>query len=157
MKNFRLLALLLLVAPLAVAQETLTIPLSAADVVRLDIGRKNHNRNRCVANNVFPVDSCTQAQVCVAAGVAGGASCTALDAILAGQRIYPDSAAGRNSFGGNESIRAGLPGYVQAQAEVAMGTLRLKCINPATTQIEKDAICTSFGASAGCGICDNFQ
>lgn len=154
-KLIRIVALLVFIAPLAVAQETLTIPLTAIDTMRLDIGRKVHNRNRCTANSL-PAD-CSQADVCVAARVAGGASCTALAAILAGQRIYPDSPAGRNSFGGNESIRAGLPGYVQAQAEIAMGTLRLKCINPATTQVEKDAICTSFGASAGCGICDAFQ
>lgn len=154
MKNLRLFALLLLLAPLAWAQETYSIAISNANnVTKLDLGRTQHNRDRCLTNGL--PEGCTQAQVCVAASVAGGAACTVGDAIAAGQRVYPNSLAGREAFVANELVRAKLPEYVQKQAEIALAGARTFCLS--ANQTQKDAVCTALGLSAGCGFCDYFQ
>lgn len=155
MKNLRLITILIfLIAPLAVAQETYSVAIaSALRVAQLDLGRVQHNAGACRRYSQLP--TCSQAQVCVAANVVGGASCTAADALAAGVRIYPNTLAGREGFIGNELVRAKLPDYVEVQAREAMAQLRTSCL--AANQAGKDAICTGIGQAVGCGICESFQ
>lgn len=153
MKNLKGVLLSLLLASLASAQsvdETYSIPVLAVTVAEIDLGRNQHNEDRCVASG-YPTGVCTQAEVCVAQNVAGGASCTAMAAILAGQRIYPDSQAGRNAFIGNELVRSQGKVFVQKQKHLDLNKARAFCA--AATQIQLDAICSAFGLGAGCFVC----
>ena len=149
----KLFALIVLAAAANVSaqsvDETYSIPIVAAQVAAIDLGRNQHNDERCSANSL--PEGCTQAQVCVAANVAGGASCTALAAILAGQRIYPDSLTGRNAFIGNELVRSQTNAFVQKQAHLDVNKARAFCAS--STQIQRDAVCSAFGLGAGCFVC----
>lgn len=149
-----ILACFLALALTSSAQETYSVALaSPANVTKLDLGRTQYNAGVCARLSLSA--NCTQAQACVAANVAGGASCTALDAVNAGVRIYANTLNGREAFITNELVRTKLVDFVQKNAEAAMVTLRGFCLS--ANQAQKDALCTDSGQSAGCGLCDAFQ
>lgn len=136
------------------AQETYSVAITnPTKVSQLDLGRAQHNRSRCLLNSL--PEGCTQAEVCVAAGVEGGASCTVVDAVAAGQRIYPNSISGREAFIANELVRNKLPEYVKYQATLALGAMQAFCA--VATPAQENALCAATGQSASCGICDNFK
>lgn len=150
MKKLIQVVCLTLLASVASAQETYSVAITNVNnVAKIELGRVQHNLDRCEVNS--QPEGCTQAQVCVAANVAGGASCTVGAAIAAGQRIYPNSLAGRESFVANELVRASMDGFVQKQKHLDLNKARAFC--SAATQIQLDAICSAFGLSAGCFVC----
>jgi hypothetical protein len=90
---------LILLAPLpALAQETYSIPATAAQAARVERQRVRQNAMTCKRFNLAP--TCTQAQACVAAGAAGGAACTALQAraTTPSSEMFPATLAGRESM-----------------------------------------------------------
>lgn len=149
MKKLILISCLALLAPVASAQEDIAFSLGGALVADVDLGRKQHNLDRCTSNG--QPEGCTQAQVCVAAGVIGGASCTVPDATAAGQRIYPDSAPGRNAFIANEMVRTQTLAFKERQKSIDIAKARAFCSS--ASQIQLNAICTAFGLGAGCFVC----
>lgn len=152
-KNLRLLALLLLIAPLAVAQETYSVSLPANQVAQLDLGRQQTNRANCAKGNLGP--TCTQQALCTALNVGTPGACTAGEANAANIRIYNNNQTAREAFITLELVKPPLASYVQAQAEIALAGARTFCLS--ANQTQKDAVCTALGLSAGCGFCDYFQ
>lgn len=155
MKRLILSLSILLFAGIASAQETYTINVGGTTgnrnsiVGMIELGRLQGNADTCL-RAVLPA-SCTQAQACTALGVAGGASCTAQDAIAARARIYPSSQAGRESFVANEMIRTRAPDYFAEQ--VRRDTLAVAAFC-AISQANRDALCSLLSLPAGCGACN---
>lgn len=153
-RAFLFMLIVLLAAMMGEAQETYSVAITnPTKVSQLDLGRAQHNRSRCLLNSL--PEGCTQAQVCVAANVVGGASCTAGDAIAADQRVYPSTLAGREAFITNELVRAKLPEYVKYQAALALGAMQSFCA--VATPAQENALCVASGQGNSCGICDNFK
>jgi hypothetical protein len=136
------------------AQETYSIAVtSPANVAKLDLGRVQQNTATCKSKSL-PA-TCTQADICVAANVSGGAACTVVDANAAGVRIYANTVSGREAFMALALLKPRLDDFVEIQAALGMQGLRAFCL--AGNQAAKDGICTASGQAAGCGICDGFQ
>lgn len=98
MKRLLPLIFLLLAPVVAKAQtENHTIPVSTVNQAKETLVIRRSNRLLCTRWSLsFP---CTQAAVCTAAGVVGGASCTAANARAAEARIYDSTTlAGREEF-----------------------------------------------------------
>jgi len=155
MKRLILSVLVLLPASLASAQETYSISVGGTTTNRnsivgmLELGRTQNNTDVCT-RAVLPA-TCTQAQACTALGVAGGASCTATDAINARARIYPASLAGREAFVANELVRINAPNFYAEQIRRDAAALAAFC---AISQANRDALCSLLGLGAGCGACN---
>lgn len=149
MKKLFLLTILLL-APLASAQESYTLSYNAPQVARLDKLRVALNESVC-RSVVLPA-ACTQAEACVAAGAAGGAACTANQAQAANVRIYGDSQSEREAM-------------VKRQAEERFRALERQFLkepdaktvcdwftNTATAP-ERATFCTNAGLPSDCDPC----
>jgi hypothetical protein len=155
MKRLILTVLVLLTASLASAQETYSFSVGGTTgnrnslVGMLELGRVQNNTDVCV-RAALPA-TCTQAQACTALGVAGGASCTAPDAIAARARIYPASLAGREAFLANEMVRTKAPEFYAEQVRRDAAALAAFC---AISQGNRDALCSLLGLVAGCGACN---
>jgi hypothetical protein len=153
MKKLLFLCLTFLLPALAVsAQETYSITLVAGNVTYLDLGRTQTNADVCTAKGLAV--GCTQAQACVAYNVAGGASCTAADALAAGCRIWPDSQAGREGFIKELLIKAKLDDFIAEQRRRDRKAFYNWC--QSASQASKDAACVAVGQSAGCYICNGY-
>jgi hypothetical protein len=155
MKRIVLAVLVLLTASLASAQETYSINVGGTTsnrnsiVGQLELGRLQNNGDVCT-RAALP-STCTQAQVCTLFQIAGGASCTATDAIAAHVRIYPSSTAGREAFVANELIRLRAPDFYAEQVRRDAAALAAFC---AISQANRDALCSLLGLGAGCGACN---
>ena len=162
MKRLILTLALFLFAGLASAQETYSFSVGGTTgnrnslVGMLELGRLQQNADVCAKPAALqpPVilpATCTQAQACTALGVAGGASCTATDAINARARIYPASLAGREAFLANEMVRTKAPEFYAEQVKRDAAALAAFC---AISQGNRDALCTLLSLPAGCGACN---
>jgi len=155
MNRLILAVLVILSASLASAQETYTVTVGGTTTNRnslvgmLELGRVQQNTDVCTRASL--PSTCTQAQACVVLGVAGGSSCTNLDAVAARARIYPATLVGREGFVTNEMIRVRAPEYYAEQVRRDAVTLASYC---AASQTNRDALCTLLGLGAGCGACN---
>lgn len=147
------IAILLAFSLPAQAQENFAFSLSAPNVSKLDLGRVQHNTRVCESRALQA--NCTQAAICVAAGVSGGASCTAPDALAAGVRIYANTQTGREAFIANELVKTAFAGFVQKHAQTALANFQAFC--QSATPVQADGVCTASGLGAGCGICDAYK
>ena len=147
----RLLFLLAcLVAPWAAAQETYSIAANANQVT--DLTEIVRTQNGQVCDRVNQALNCTQAQACTAAGVAGGASCTAAAARAANVRVYPLTQAGREEF--VTFVIAG-PRFVELRASAVPAFAQKKQCDfwAVATQTQRDAMCTAANLPTGCALC----
>jgi hypothetical protein len=148
MKKLLLFALVLLAAPV-VAQETYSVPANAGQVADLTSIVDAVNGRTCEAQALST--ACTQAQACVSANAAGGASCTAAQARAANVRIYPNTQAGREEY---VQFKIALAKFNELKADiVARGLQRLCQFWATANQTQKDALCTGSGQTAGCLLC----
>jgi hypothetical protein len=139
----------LLVVSYSNAQETYNVNVSANQVVRLTTSINMANASICLGANL-PI-GCTQAQLCIARNVPGGASCTAGQARNAFARIYPITQAGREEFLIYYLI---LPSFRSLDAEDFGFDGKIFCMAwPVLSQSVKDNICTTAGLAAGCNPC----
>lgn len=146
MKSLPLVFVVLLAAVAAEAQETYSLPAGAGNVTTLSTVMTGLNRETCLRYSLSA--SCTQAQVCAAAGAAGGASCTAAQARAAGVRIYPITFSGREEF---VTFGIALPEFLRLVAAQQSETRRLFCEGwNAATVTQRNNACTAIGLSAGC-------
>lgn len=134
------LVLILLAAP-AAAQETYSIAATAGQVADLASIVAGFNQGRCKALNL--ATNCTQAQACVAANAAGGASCTAAQARAAGARIYGNSQSEREDYVLRELVQ---PEFVARKSSLfAQGQTAYCLWWDAQNQTTKDAELTKIG------------
>ncbi len=97
MKQFLLaVAALFVISGTASAQESYTTPVGAQNVVKVNRARLRWNAAVCARYALSA--TCTQAQVCVPAGVAGGASCTAAAARAVDVEIFANTQPGRELY-----------------------------------------------------------
>lgn len=83
------------------AQESYTVSANANQQAQIteQVTESNVRTCRRLSTVASPLtDTCTQAQACVNAGAAGGASCTPLQARQANARIFPQTTAGREEY-----------------------------------------------------------
>lgn len=141
-----------LFAPWASAQETYSINANANQVTDLTDIVRTQNGQVCERTNLAL--DCTQAQACTAAGVAGGASCTAAAARAANVRIFPLTQAGREEF---VTFGIAAPRFVELRAaNVPAFAQQQQCkfwSAPTTTRTQKDAMCTAANLPTGCQLC----
>jgi hypothetical protein len=158
--KFLALAVLLCAASLS-AQETYSVTVGGTTTNRnsilgqIDLGRNQNNADVC-ARAQLPA-TCTQAQACTALSVAGGASCTAAQAIAAEARIYPNTTAGRESFVSALMVRAYAPQYLAEQIRREANAFAFWC--QAADQTARNAVCAIINAvnpaipATGCNPC----
>jgi hypothetical protein len=149
----------------ASAQETYNFSIGGDAATRtslvgqIDLGRQQANTDICrrfsgPPNNLS--DTCTQPQACVAAGVVGGASCTAPDALAAGVRIYPNTLGGRQSFIAENLVKAKCVDFTSEQIRREK-LVQVSCST--ATQAQQNAICAAYNAlnpivpATGCFLC----
>lgn len=155
MKKFLLSIAFLSFAGLASAQETYSVTVGGTTTNRksivgqIELGRQQNNVDVCT-KALLP-SNCTQAQACVALGVAGGAACTGTDAINAQARIYPNSTVGREGFVVNELIKFRVPIYLLEQIRREQEGFKAWCI--AATPVQLDVVCSAAGLPSGCNPC----
>lgn len=143
--TFRTLLALALLAftASASAQETYSLPASANNVTTLTGVITAQNGALCAAYGL--ARTCTQAQVCAAAGATGGSGCTAAQARNAGVRIFPLTQAGREEFA-QHKIAA--PKFAELISEQQAENRRSFCEAwNAANQTQRDSACTAIGAS----------
>ena len=145
-----LLALTLVALPSMVeAQEVYSISATANQVTRITRANALTARRTCLRLGL--AEGCTQAQACVAANAAGGASCTAAQARAANARIYPITQAGREEFITFEFIVKELKEF---DAEAVRRDQDLYCIwFKAQNQATQNAECSKISSVAECKIC----
>jgi hypothetical protein len=148
MKKFTF-ALLVAFAGVASAQESYTISVNANQATRVEKARLHKNRQTCERWQL-PA-SCTQAQVCVTASVAGGASCTVTAARTAGVEIYTAGLAGRQDF---LTFSILVPAFQDFINQATAVDYQDACVLWAGfNQTQKNSVCSSIGLPAGCEIC----
>lgn len=147
MRRFPLaLVLLLLLAPLAHAQEDYTISANANQVADLTWIVSVENTKTCITWGL-PA-GCTQAAACTAANASGGASCTAAQARAAQARIFPLTQAGRQEF---VIFKIAAPQFQTMRVEANNFGRQAYCAwFNAQTQGVRDGVCTAIGLPAGC-------
>ncbi len=142
-----------LVGAQAEAQETYTQGATAPQVLDLTAIITADNEDTCESRSL--AETCTQAQVCVAAGAVGGASCTAVQARAAGVRIYPLTFAGRDEYVLQMFV---LPRFAAAKGRLALRHL-VKCRRfwIAATPTQKNTACQALGIPSSvaqpCELC----
>ena len=144
-----LLLLAVLVAPATMAQEVYSISATAAQVTTLTTMLRVQNEQVCTRTN--QALTCTQAQACVAGGAVGGSSCTAAQARAANVRIFPSTLAGREEF-----VLFGIaaPRFNVLKGEIVSWDQQRFCADwNASTQTEKDAVCSAATLPNGCELC----
>jgi hypothetical protein len=146
MKTLTLVLVALLGAASAQAQETYSLPAGAGNVVTLTTVIAGLNGDNCV-RYALP-RTCTQAQVCTAAGAPGGASCSATQARGAGVRIYPLTQPGREEF---VTFGIALPAFLQLVSNQQQETRRVFCEGwLASNTTARNNACSALGLAAGC-------
>lgn len=157
MKNLRFLAIALTVLALAIWVEAATAPETYSTTISnqatlnaLDWGRIQHNTDTC-AKGSLP-STCTQAEICVALNVTGGAACTLVDALAAGARLYSNTLGGRQSFVGDQLIRKAAEEFKAEQRRREILAAMAACAGYNETQ--KNVVCSAYGLPNGCTICD---
>lgn len=130
-------ALLAIGAVDASAQETYSIPVTAGQQSTVDGERLTFNAAVC-ASTGLPA-TCTQAEHVAAGGVG---------------TIYPNTTNGRRNFIVDQWLRDNLRNAKARQAASAHEKVCVWWNDPARTQAEKDARCTSFNLPAGCELCN---
>lgn len=142
-------AVLLCLAGGAAAQESYSTTATAQQVS--DLRQHVLALNRVTCRRLQLTAACSQAQACVAANAAGGASCTAAQARAANVRIWPDAQAGREEFIMWTWI---VPRMLEARAALAGLTIADYCVWwDSQNQTTKDAECAKIGAPASCFVC----
>lgn len=143
----KLIAILLLASgPVFGAAEGYTLNKGAGIVKSIERLRIFYNGAVCSANGLAL--TCTQAQVCVAANVTGGASCSNADAKAAGVFVYADSLSGREKlldFLSDEYVNRLYTKLIPASDSDAY-----KVWFKAQNQATQDAECSKIGLPAGC-------
>ena len=148
MRRLAIILALALLPMLAEAQETYSINASAANVTTLTGVITKINGDLCAATGL--PRTCTQAQLCTAASVPGGASCTAAQARAANARIYPLTQAGREEF---TTFGIAAPKFLELVAEVQADQKRDACEKwTAATQTAKNNACAAIGLPNGCRL-----
>ena len=148
MRKILLVLAVLFVPALASSQEVYSINASAANVTTLTGVITKINGDLCAATGL--PRTCTQAQLCTAASVAGGASCTAAQARAANARIYPLTQAGREEF---TTFGIAAPKFLELVAEVAADQKRDACEKwTAATTTQKNNACAAIGLPNGCQL-----
>jgi hypothetical protein len=141
-----ILALLVLLAATASAQEDLTITIPAAELPHLINQVATTNVETC--ERLHLAVTCTQAQACVAAAAVGGASCTAAQARAADARIFPATTAGRSEY---VTFRLVAPQVEAAKPRVTARNKKRMCVwFNGLNQTQKDAECVKHDSPAGC-------
>lgn len=136
-------------AGVASAQETYSVAATVGQTADLRQYVLSQNRRTC-QRQLLAV-TCTQAQACTSANVAGGVSCTNAAARAANVRIWPDTLAGREEFVVFFWLA---PLFGQAKATLPTLAAPDYCIWwTAQNQTTRDAECTKIGAPTGCSIC----
>ena len=149
MRKLLLLGVVLF-APSAWAQETYSISATAAQVADVTSMVRVQNEQVCFKFNLAL--TCTQAQACTAAAAPGGSACTAAQARGANARIFPQTLAGREEF---VTFGIAAPRFTALKGEIVSWDQQRFCIDwNASTQTEKDAICTGSGLATGCQLCN---
>lgn len=157
--------LLLLIFPLMVlaqssqaAQETYSVTAPAQDVAFIDRSRVKRNTAVCARFNLAA--SCTQGQACTAAGAAGGASCTAIQARAVDVEIFANTLAGRETFFIQKILKRVRDEVLKL--ELGNDDAAQKCINwRAGNDTVKDAMCAAAGSpvpatvALGCQLCSD--
>lgn len=152
MKKLIITIVLVMTAAAASAQEIYTFSVGgtttnrASVVGQIELGRVQWNTEVC--KNVSLPASCTQAQACVGHNTAGGAACTAQQALDGNVRIFPDSEAGRSSFVANIMVRNQVAQFLSIQ--IAKDQADALAAWQAKNAADKDAICATLGMPAGC-------
>lgn len=144
----RILAFLALLAIscAAVAQETYSIPASAPNVTTLTQVITAQNGDLCARYGL--ARTCSQAQLCTAAGNPFGSGCTAAQARAASQRIYPNTTAGREEF---TQFAVTLPKFNELVTTQQGEQRRSFCeFWLAANTTARNNACAAIGASAGC-------
>jgi hypothetical protein len=149
MKKFiQIISLVLLASP-AFAQENYTVPANAGNVTQLRQIIGAHNA-LVFDGAVLPIGS-TQAQVCTALSIPGGASCTAAAARSRGARIYADSQAGREEY---LIFELALPGFLSKLATVPASNVVARCVVfAAMNQTDKNTELAALGQPTGTSAC----
>lgn len=139
----------------ASAQETFSFSATANQVTRVDRGRLVTNAKTCqrLSTVASPLTfTCTQAQACVNAGAAGGASCTAAQARAANARIYPATLAGREEFLGFGIIVPEISNLMNVAVSFDQSEFcRLFKLAAAGSQ---NTVCTTIGYTPVSGQCE---
>lgn len=136
-------------AGVASAQETYSVGANANQVANLSAIVSASNARTCL--RLLATESCTQANACVAAGAAGGSSCTAAQARAANARIFPLTQAGREEY---VTFMFVAPQFISALNEPVAFEFERACANwQAFNQTQRDSACTSLGRAAGCRLC----
>jgi len=148
MRNLVIVALVAL-APYAAAQENYNVPASAQQVADLTAVVTGANLRTCLLWG--KAAGCTDqgaSGTCVAAGAAGGSSCTAAQARAANARIFPATQAGREEF---VQFKIAAPTFVAMKNELPTFSRAAYCSwFGLQTQTTQDSECTKIGLSAGC-------
>lgn len=143
---FGILAFFLLLANIAVAQETYSISATAGQVASLAEIIAVDNVTTCITWGFSP--GCTQGDVCIAAGATGGASCTAAQARAKGVRLWPATQAGREEY---VIFSIAAPEFQSRKARYVQVSKSAYCWwFDHSNQTVKDAECTKVGFSSGC-------
>lgn len=143
------IALFVLFAAAASAQETYSQNATAAHVVDLRLVVAAQNEATC--ERLGLVETCTQAQACTSGNAVGGASCTAAQARAANVRIFPDTQAGRDEYVLHTYV---LPQFNAARALIAARHQFKLCRFWVTaTTVQKNAVCSAAGQPNGCELC----
>lgn len=143
------IALFILFAATASAQETYSQNATAANVIDLRAVTVADNEDTCERLGLS--ESCTQAQACVTGNAAGGSSCTAAQARTANVRIWPDTQAGRDEYVLHNFV---LPRFNAAKARIALRHAFKLCRWWSTANTtQRNSVCTAAGQSAGCELC----
>lgn len=128
------------------ASESYTINKSAGVVKSLDRLRLFYNGSVCAAYSLAL--TCTQAQVCVAAEVPGGASCTGADAKAAGVFIYSDTLNDRGKL--LDSLSDDYINRLYTKIIPASDSDAYRTWFKAQNQATQDAECAKIGQPTGC-------
>ena len=141
MRKILPLIALLLLPVVASTQESYSVPAPAQNVTTLTAVITKINGDLCVATSL--ARNCTQAALCVAAGVPGGSGCTPAQARAAKARIYPNTFAGREEF---VTFGIALPKFLELVAEVAADQRRDACEKwTAASEASQNSACAALG------------
>lgn len=147
--KIKLVVLLSLLAAPLVASESYTTPINDSRQAQVTI--LVQAQNVAVWRRAGVALASTQAQVCTALSVPGGASCTNAQARAANARIYPQTQAGREEFWNFKLLPDNFADVDQAVIQAARYLWRDWYKNVAN-QTAKDAECTNAGMAAPCDL-----
>jgi hypothetical protein len=150
MRRVIALGFLLFLPAIVSGQESYTLSATANQVTNLTAAVASLNQDLCEKYELTAAN-CTQAQVCTAANIPGGAACSPAQARAANVRIWPNTQAGREEF---VTFYLVAPRFQDLIAGTVGANRGRYCkwwgLQDQTT---KDAECSKVGQPPGCSIC----